>query len=411
MGNKKILILGAKDFPRIHCYYWNDKIFPNIPDFDFVIMNVVSLSNSVIEESIQAKIIEGLKTLLTSGGNLIAIGCPEKMIETFKIYQGKRYKNWQNNYLWCPIPIKIINESGTSFVFKDDTFREYFKFVKKWTYCFDVPDMYDTDTIIGENNLVTNRYGKYLAGRFYFATSRWTSGSLYFLPCPTEITDIEAINFILEKLFNVYQRTPPPKWTKLIEVPGLRNIQINIETNIKKITQLSEENDEFKEKESELISYRELLYETGTPLEDIIRKVFTVLGYKPKSPFYKEEYVIGYEKKVGIIECKGNKKSIKRNDFRQLLDYLKEYEIDYESKHKGILIGNAWRLKPLEERDRSETPIFPDDVIKIATKQEIALVSTIDLFNVFCKFLEGRIKAKDIVKKIFSAKGIVNFDK
>lgn len=410
MENKNILILGAKDFAKIHCYYWNDKIFPNIPDFAFVILNMVSLSNSVIEESIQAKINKGLETLLKSGGNLVAIGCPEKSIETFKIYQGKRYKDYQNNYLWCPLPVKIVNESGTSFVFEDRAFEDYFKKVKKWTYYFDVGESYE-DAIVGVNSLVKNRYGKYLAGRIYLAASRWQYGDFYFLPCPTEISDIDAINFILEKFCGVYQKTPPPEWTKSIEVPGLRNIQINIENNLELITQLSEENDEFKEKESELLSYRELLYETGTPLEDIIRKVFTILGYEPKPPFYKEEYVIGHEKKVGIIECKGNEKSIKRNDFRQLLDYLKEYEIDYERNHKGILIGNAWRLKPLEERDRSETPIFPNDVIRIATKQEIALVSTIDLFNVFCKFLERRIKAKDIVKKIFNAKGVVNFDK
>lgn len=410
MENKNILILGAKDFPKIHCYYWNDKKFPNIPDFAFVILNVVSLSNSVIEKSIQEKINNGLKELLISGGDLVAIGCPKKNIETFKIYQGKRYKDYQNNYLWCPLPVEIVNESGTSFVFEDRAFEDYFKKVKKWTYYFDVGSSYK-DAIVCVDNFVKNRYGKYLAGRIYLAASRWKFGDFYFLPCPTEISDIDAINFILEKFCGIYQKTPPPEWTKSIEVPGLRNIQINIENSLELITQLSEENDEFKEKESELVSYRELLYETGTALEIIIRKVFTVLGYKPKPPFYKEEYVIGYEKKVGIIECKGNEKSIKRKDFRQLLDYLKEYEIDYENNHKGILIGNAWRLKLLEERGKNETPIFPNDVIGIATKQEIALVSTIDLFNVFCKFLEGKIKAKDIVKKIFSAKGVVNFDK
>jgi len=233
------------------------------------------------------------------------------------------------------------------------------------------------------------------------------------LPCPTDISDIEAINFILKTFFNVHQKTPPPEWTNLIEVTGLGRIQKDIKSHLEKINQLSRANDNLLIKESKLVSYKELLYETGNALEEIVKKVFTMLAYKPKPPRYKEEYIVEYDKKVGIIECKGNEKSIKRADFRQLLEHTKEYELDGKVEHKGILIGNAWRLKPLNERNRSGTPIFPkgrDGVVDIATRHDIALVSTIDLFNVFCKFLDGKIKGKDIMEKIFSAKGVVSFD-
>jgi len=407
--DKKILIIGARDFPKVDCFRWDEENLPNIADYDIVILNVVSLLNYKARASTQPKVKNGLEILLNSGGCLIAIGCPLKDVEVRTFPFGDKDIGSQSNYAWCPFQIGIKNESGDTVEFQDDTFKEYFKYVKKWTYFFDL-----RDSNLSIDNSVNNRYGKLLAGTIVRITSKGRTGELVFLPCPTEISDIEAVNFILEKFFRVYQKTPPPDWTKLVEVPGLKTVQKNIETNLQKIKQLSKKNEKFRETESELISYRELLYETGTALEWVVRKVFTKLGFKPKPPVYKEEYIIEYDKKVGIIECKGNEKSIKRDDFRQLFEQTKEYELVGKVEHKGILIGNAWRLKPLEERDKSGTPIFPkgkDGVTDIAARHDIALVSTTDLFKTFCKFLEGRIEANGIMKKIFSAKGTVNFYK
>ena len=424
MENKRILILGAKGFSKVDCYDWNERNFPNIPDYDIVIINVLSLTRDLEERFVQSDIKYSLYDLLDSKGILIAIGSPKKLITLYK----------ESNYSWCPAPLKIINESGTSFEFEDATFKDYFKNVKKYPYCFEIAD--DSEDIkYFIYNSVKNRYGKYLACKIkykkygiieksisstgYDGTKKvlkeiHESGDFYFLPCPTEINDKEAINFILEKFLDVYKKTPPPEWIYSIEVPGLNEIQKNIETNLQRIKQISEKNEKLREKESELTSYRELLYGTGTELEEIVKKVFTELGYKPKPAIYKEEYIVEYDKKVGIIECKGNEKSIKRSDFRQLFENTKEYELDGKVEHKGILIGNAWRLKPLEERNKSGTPVFPkgkDGVIDIATRHDIALLSAIDFFNVFCQFLEGKIKAKDIMEKIFNAKGVVDFNK
>ncbi|MFQ6119387.1 MAG: hypothetical protein ACE5KE_05820 [Methanosarcinales archaeon] len=432
MRKKKILILGAKGFSKVDCYYWDDEL-PNIPDYDIVIINVVSLTDKLSKRGIQKEIKEGLIELLDSKGTLVAIGCPKKDLIFSEIKN--RYKNRfiEDNYSWCPFQLKIINKPGTSFEFEDETFREYFKNVKRWTYCFEITSD-SSNLAFPINNAVKNRYGKYLAGKIklvrytikevpisptgYNGTKKvwkkiYESGEFYFLPCPTEINDIEAINFILEKFFNVYQRTPPPEWSKLIEVPGLKKTQNEIEIKNQKISQLSKDINKLKEKEAELITYRELLYETGTALENIVKKVFITLGYEPKPPKFGEEFIIKFEDKIGIVECKGKEKSISRRDFRQLWDYLTQYQLETSGEFKGILIGNAWRHKPLKERKTSKTPIFPageNGVIDIAEKRDISLVSTIDLFRVFCKFLEKKIKAEDIMKKIFDAKGVVNFD-
>lgn len=417
LGNKKILILGAKGIPKVYCYDWNDKSLPNIPDYDIVIINVVSLTKKArLEFPVQNLIRKGLNTLLDTKGILVAIGFPIREIATYpKKGRERESAGFQSNYSWCPVSINITNESGTSFEFNGSFLKEYFKHMKRWSYYFELPDKHKNYPL-GIKNFVRNRYSKYLAGVINYSVPEvgWKSGDFIFLPCPTEITDIEAINFVLEKFFNIYQETPPPEWTGSIEVPNLKDIEENIATKNKLIKQLSEDTEKLQKKMSELISYRKLLYESGTALEEIVRKVFTMLGYKPKPPVFKEEYTVEYDKKVGIIECKGNEKSIKRDDFRQLLEHTKEYDLDGKFEYKGLLIGNAWRLKPLEERNKNGTPIFPkgqNGVIDVATRHDIALVSTIDLFKAFCNFLEGKIKPDDIMKRIFSAKGIFDFNK
>lgn len=427
MGDRRVLILGAKGFAKIDCYDWNEVSIPNIPDYDIVFISVQSLTNNLKTRLVQDQLRKDLLELLETNGILVALGCQEESIISFK----------ESNYSWCPIPLAITNKSGTYFDYGDSTLEEYFENVKKYSYYFEIPkDFLDGEYLYEYivTNSVKNRHGKYIAAKIKFLrykvkkvprsstgdagtkntlTERHESGAFIFLPSPTDITDLEAINVLLNKYFNIYQKTLPPDFTLSIDVPSLSSVRKKIENNLKDIDRLSQENKALQEKEAELIKYKELIYETGIPLEEIVKKIFTDLGYKPKPPLHKEEFIVEFKNKKGIIECKGNNKSIKRDDFRQLLDYIKEYEIDGSLDYKGILIGNAWRLLPIQERNKSGTPIFPigrDGVTDVAAKHDIALVSAVGLFDVFLKYLEGEMAAEDIMDKIFSAKGIVGFN-
>lgn len=457
MRKKKILILGAKDFPSIKCYDWGEKDLPNISDHDVVILNVVSLTKNFyyFDSSTLKSIKSSLLKLLDSKGTIYAIACPFKTREITihksdnqgKLIEGRTFKEIINNYMWSPIPLEIINEEppgDTIDKIEDEIFKDYFKHVKEWHFtikpaikiapkeAFDYGSLiqsYASGSSTIMDAIATDRRGRAIAAKFYYefeavrqinssTINRRTiaeSGDFILLPLPTEIDDIEAINYILEKCLGVFQKTPPPDWAKKFPVPGLNKIESKLGEVENEIKGLEKKKSELEEQEKELASFRELLYETGHPLEEIVRKVFTKLGYTPKKPKFGEEYIIEFNNIFGIIECKGVKKSISRRDFRQLLDYVKNYETEHDVsnlKIKGILIANAWRnLKP-EERDTHDKPVFPageSGVIEIAKKHNMALVSTIDLFNIFCKYKEGKIEPRKIVEAIFKADGIVKF--
>jgi len=452
MREKKILIIGAKDFHFVSCYDWGGGDLPNIPDYDVVILNVVSLTENL--SSINFNILDdinlALLKLLDSKGALYAVACPLKRVLALKTLrlplkeETKENKSEIDNYQWSPIPLEINNEEGDTVEIKDESFKDYFQHVKKWHFTVkpaitSLPNRafgdYDQDLIIANietsnvimDKIATDRRGRAIAAKFYYerkiigkltasepdeSAIALKSGDFILLPLPTEINDIEAINYILEKCLGVFQRIPPLPWAKAIPVPGLNEIESKLEKIENKISALNEEKSEFEEQKTELESYRALLYESGIPLEIIVRKVFTELRYAPKPPKLGEEYIIEFNNTIGVIECKGVNKSISRRDFRQLFERVKEYETKFNLIVKGILIANAWRnIKP-EKRDTKEKPIFPageDGVIEIAERHHIALVNTIDLFNTFCKFLDKKIKPREILETIFQADGIVKF--
>ena len=447
MRKKKILILGAKGFPSVTCYDWGDEDLPNIADYDVVIINVVSLTEKLHSFNSNAlnNISSSLLKLLDSKGTLYAIACllitKEITIPKFNsqgnLNEEKTVLEMINNYMWSPIPLEVNNEKGDTIEIKYEQFKDYFKHLKEWYFtvkpaisgapkeAFNYGD-YISKSVTIMDEIAIDRRGRAIAAKFCYAlrideiinssTSKIKkvseSGDFILLPQPTEINDVEAINFILEKCLGVFQKTPSPDWAKAIPFPGLNEIESKLEKIENKINALNKEKSEFEGQKKELASYRELLYETGTMLEEIVRKVFTELEYPTEPDKLGEEYVIKFNNTIGIIECKGVTKSISRRDFRQLLERKVEYETRLNINAKGILIANAWRDLNPEERDTQDKPIFPageDGVIEIAERNHIALINTIDLFNIFCKFLDKKIKAKEIVETIFKADGIVKF--
>jgi hypothetical protein len=110
-----------------------------------------------------------------------------------------------------------------------------------------------------------------------------------------------------------------------------------------------------------------------------------------------------------LIECKGVGKSIARSHVVQLLGYLAKFEENEGRSGKGILLGNAWKDLPIDQRGQTDNVMFPDNVITSATSNSIALVSSVDFFHVFCRFLAGEVTGNVILDRITSAVGVVSF--
>ena len=334
---------------------------------------------------------------------------------------------------WCPISIEMYSEKGKIIHIKDDSFKQYLRDFKEWEYYFvsdslaikELEQYYAKRWKVTSrlHNIATNNIGKPLAVEFQPLFHRWSSdeegqgwyeapdaygGRLFLLPIIDPYDTKPLIESLLHKI-GLYTETPPPAWTNSIEIPGEASLKEDVETRKQ---QLDIFVSEIKEKEnslSELQKYKQLLYETGENLQELVKKVFEQLGAGIEPSPVSDEFIISISGRKVLVEVKGNTKSITKGDLGQLITDLGEYLKVAGEDIDGILIGNAWRLEPLEVRDTHDKPIFSQAVIQIAMNRNIGLLSTTELFRAYCKVLEDQTRKADILNGIIGGNGIIKF--
>ncbi|EKF9262577.1 hypothetical protein ACPDXS_003570 [Vibrio cholerae] len=160
-------------------------------------------------------------------------------------------------------------------------------------------------------------------------------------------------------------------------------------------------------------SLRGLLYDTGKALEASILEGLQILGFKAEN--YKDdtkEFDVVFEsaegRLIGEAEGKDNK-AINITKLRQLaLNIHEDLERDeVSSPAKGVLFGNAYRLKPIADREQP----FTDKCLLSSKTSNTALVHTPDLFRVVHYVSESNdtVFATKCRKLLVETVGLVEF--
>ncbi len=154
-----------------------------------------------------------------------------------------------------------------------------------------------------------------------------------------------------------------------------------------------------------------MLYEQGKPLEHVVRESLIGLGFSA-IPFAEKdsEFDVIFESPEGrcLGEVEGkDSKAINIEKFSQLERNLQEdfAREDVTEYAKGVLFGNAERLKPLAERGEP----FTLKCMAAAERVGAALVQTADLFEPI-RYLRSRSDpayAEACRKAIFDTEGKV----
>lgn len=154
---------------------------------------------------------------------------------------------------------------------------------------------------------------------------------------------------------------------------------------------------------------RKLLYETGTRLTQIVYFVIGKMEFKAeiKEEEGRQDIEVNEDDFNSVIEVTSSEEDwINIRKTRQLLDWCQRYEREHNKKPKGILIANHFCNYPPPERD---VP-FTRDASKQGEDEGFCLMTTIDLYKIFCNFLKGEID-KDTVRKMFvDTKGLLKLE-
>jgi hypothetical protein len=194
-----------------------------------------------------------------------------------------------------------------------------------------------------------------------------------------------ALAALAETLLSGCLATPPPTWVldSAFTTPEEGVFHHVIAEVSRRISELQQKRTELALRLDEAGSIRALLCEQGKPLERAVRDALTVLGFSAV-PFAESdsEFDVIFESPegrcLGEVEGKDNK-AINIDKFSQLEWNLQEgfARTDVTEYAKGVLFGNAERLKPLAERGEA----FTAKRVTAAKRVRAALVRTTDLFD------------------------------
>lgn len=334
---------------------------------------------------------------------------------------------------WCPISVQTFAESGRTVRLNDESYEAYFKAFTGWKYYFvsqsviieELESCYDNKwkVVPHLNAIATNNLDKPIAVEFSLAFHRWAhdeeeggwesipkrrGGTLVLLPVADQFHTESAVELLLPRA-REFEETPPPNWAGGIEIPGETSIKNEIAEQKKQLEAMASKLSEVEGSLRELQRFKGLLYETGLVLQELVRETLEKLGARTEPSIVSDEFIISIGEEKALVEVKGVGKSMSKGDLGQLITDLGEHLKATGEGIQGVLIGNAWRNLPLDQRDTHDKPIFPKNVVKIAENQNIGLISTTELFKAYCDSLKDPGSKESTLPKIIRGKGIIRF--
>ncbi|CAM3925655.1 hypothetical protein FLSI110296_03740 [Flavobacterium sinopsychrotolerans] len=308
----------------------------------------------------------------------------------------------QNNYKALPFELEVHNSNGKKIVCQNELIKPFFKtFEKDLTFEAYIEsqesytELLKTKTLdkllsisfkMEEGNVIILPYLDNDKDEFYEKDGEWTNKAIIFgKKLLTGIIEID------KQISSNVEKTVKPDWLNDKEL-SLKKAEItqellgNVNSSIKELEQ-EKERLEIVFKNDEI--YKDLLFETGKPLEIAVIKALEIIGYTAANfddGVLELDQVITSPENVRYIgECEGkDSKSIDIGKFRQLQDSLNEdfERAEVEEKAFGLLFGNPHRLIQIEKRKE----FFTQKCIKGAEREKIGLIKTIDLFFI-CQYL------------------------
>jgi hypothetical protein len=141
--------------------------------------------------------------------------------------------------------------------------------------------------------------------------------------------------------------------------------------------------------------FKALYYETGHPLRDIVKEAFIELGFKAYILPQKVRGIPDVKIELGefkaVIETKGEIKQIGENDVNQLTKSQSNPDF---AECKFIFVGNAFRLKPPDQRG----DFFHEGAISLAESKGIALLGSLTLITALQKKWKRELDLESVVK-------------
>ena len=311
-----------------------------------------------------------------------------------------------------PFNLKLFDdETRSKIIFGKHYLKEYLNHVKHVNYklghSMDVRLAVEPDLIVVDNS-------DQLLGAEYRRRDKNQPGRLTLLPSAAASGHGELITKIVAS-FKKNTHEPPPTWIENIPIPRMNEIVKEIERLQTEAKTINTTVEGLESEKNILGKYYDLLFSTGTQLEESVKQAFSLLGFgeiNKKRGNECEDWVIDLksiqEVEFGVMEVKGRQAKTTMADIGQCHKWTEEYlHMEPSVKTKGIFVSNQFRLHKFPE-SKTQRKRFEPNELEYAQKRDVCIIPTYVLFEAVSRVLEGQSPDRSTIeKKIFSANGIL----
>lgn len=243
-------------------------------------------------------------------------------------------------------------------------------------------------------------------GHYYDTDNAW----LLVIPAfPADSTDadiqfgsaIEALRQAREATKLSFQL---PVWHARFTLPTEQTLQLQAEELERMLREHNSKIEDNKIAIQKLERLKGLFTENGRNLVEIVQSALEDLGFLVEhGPEGQDDLIAKYGDQVAVIEVKGrDNSSAAERDAAQLEKWSSRYFEENGEEPKAILIVNGYRNLPLDERDSA---VFPDQMLKYATRKEQCLISGVQLL---CLTLSANSKERKAaaIRKLLDTTGV-----
>ena len=195
-----------------------------------------------------------------------------------------------------------------------------------------------------------------------------------------------------------------PKWTNKFLIPGEKDLKQDV---IEKEKQIEAMQLIIEQKQKELLEMQKvkyLLFGSGVRLEETVKYIFTELGFNLlPTENGRADVCAMYEDKSIVCEIKGLTKSAGERNAAQLEKWAATFAEENNKVPKPILIVNAYKDIPLDERVEDA---FPQQMIPYSTARHHCLMTTQQLLCMYIDAINNPANKRERILELINTTGV-----
>lgn len=353
------------------------------------------------------------RALLERGGVLVCLLQPIDFAICYLYKDEKRGPSYISNYDWLLRQTDLRDEIGDIEYSHGDTidhldnshpFFDYLKSKPSWSAYIDQASCTNW-------RVLASAFGTHVVS----LAKRVGLGHLIFIPSGYSDENGEILEQCILKLIKDKEVATEPDWAEALSVFGQEDIRSKIEELNGEILSLEKEREVLIAKNHDLEHWKWLLYAKGKhQLQPIVQEALKLIGFKVEDqPDEDSDGLVTSEFGCALLEVVGSTGNIKIEKFGELVKNIGNFIIKQEGRQvKGILVGNPFCEKPLENRPPkdSQKQLFAKELIASAEKQDITVLLSTDLYELISKILASEVSEKQKVyirQNILQNKGLL----